>query len=104
MVDNINTLCQSQFRPKRPWHTGELEVYLYSFFNVGARWEWVANSTIRLLYLQQKARGPILQKAGWSSRLVRKVTENYADTGARKSEPTSLQQVAITTEQSRPPQ
>jgi hypothetical protein len=27
-----------------------LEVWLYSFFNLGARWGWVVNSTPRPLY------------------------------------------------------
>jgi len=29
---------------------GEADVYLYSFFNLGARWGWVVNATPRLLY------------------------------------------------------
>jgi len=104
VVGNNNTLYQSQSSPKRQKRTGGVEVYLCSYFNLGARWEWVANATIRLLHILQKARESVLQKAGRSSTLVWKVTENSADTGARKPEPISLQQASKPTEQSRLPQ
>jgi hypothetical protein len=28
----------------------EVEVQLYSFFNLGVRWRWVVNATLRPLY------------------------------------------------------
>jgi hypothetical protein len=36
-----------QYRPLRP--RGGVEVWLYSFLNLGARWEWVVNATTRPL-------------------------------------------------------
>ena len=36
-----------------------LEVYLYSFFNLGSRWGWVVNSTPRPLYPWEKDPVPI---------------------------------------------
>jgi len=39
------------------------EVYLYSFFNLGARWGWVVNATTRLLY-PGKDPVPIVYEAG----------------------------------------
>ena len=38
--------------PRRPG--GEREVYLYSFFNLGARWVWVVNDTPRPLCLRER--------------------------------------------------
>jgi hypothetical protein len=31
-------------------HIGAIEVYLYSLFNLRAKWRWVVNTTLRLLY------------------------------------------------------
>jgi len=39
-------------RPRRP--VRGVEVYLYSFFNLGVRWVWVVNSTPRPLYPQER--------------------------------------------------
>ena len=33
---------------------GGVEVYLYSFFNLGDRWGWVCNATSRPLYPQER--------------------------------------------------
>jgi hypothetical protein len=32
----------------------EVEVWLYSFFNLGARWGWVVNATLRPLYPRER--------------------------------------------------
>ena len=44
-------------------HTGEVEVWLYSFFNLGARLRWVVNGVSQLLCLRQRP-VPVVQKAG----------------------------------------
>jgi hypothetical protein len=31
-----------------------IAVYLYSFFNLGARWRWVVNATPRPLYFRER--------------------------------------------------
>jgi hypothetical protein len=36
---------------------GGVEVSLYSFFNLGARWGWVVNATPRPLYLRERDLG-----------------------------------------------
>ena len=35
------------------WHRGGLQVQLYSFFNLRAKWRWVFNSTPRPLYSRE---------------------------------------------------
>ena len=45
-------------------------LYLYSFFNVSARWEWVVNATPRLLHPRERSPVPILQEAGWATETV----------------------------------
>jgi hypothetical protein len=37
-----------------------VEVYLYSFFNLGARWECVVNAMFRPLYSREKDPVPIV--------------------------------------------
>jgi hypothetical protein len=37
-----------------------VKVYLYYFFNLGARWGWVVNATLRPLYLRERDGLPIL--------------------------------------------
>jgi hypothetical protein len=37
-------------------HRGEVEVQLYSLFNLGARWGWVLNAMLRPLYLREETR------------------------------------------------
>ena len=41
------------------------EVLLYSFFNLGARWEWVVKATNRSLYLPAMTRHPLYARGGW---------------------------------------
>ena len=43
-----------------------VEVQLYSFFKLGARWRWVVNATHRPLYPRERAQVPIVQEAGWA--------------------------------------
>jgi hypothetical protein len=53
---------------------GGVEVYLNSFFNLGARWGWVVNATPQPLYRQERdpvpiveeAESPRVEKADWS--------------------------------------
>jgi hypothetical protein len=41
-----------------PWtssrHRGRVEIWLYFFLNLGARWEWVVNATPRPLYPRER--------------------------------------------------
>jgi hypothetical protein len=54
-----------KFAQNRPWRSKrEEEVYLYSFFNLGAKWGWVVNSTPRPLSPRQRYPIPIVQEAG----------------------------------------
>jgi hypothetical protein len=53
---------------------GELEVYLYSFSNLGTEWRLVVNTTARPLYPGKETRYSL------SSRLVWTVAENLAPT------------------------
>ena len=54
--------------------TGGVEVQLYSFLNIGARWKWVVNGTPRPFYPQGRDPVPIVQEAGWTSGRVRKIS------------------------------
>jgi hypothetical protein len=63
-----------------PWGPrGGVEAEIYSFFNLGARWEWVVNATPRPLYPHPE-RGPlpIVQEAGWAPGPVCTREENLA--------------------------
>jgi len=54
----------------------EVEVWLYSFFNLGVRWGWVVNTTPWSLYPQEGDPVPTVQEAGWAQgrcRQVRKI-------------------------------
>jgi hypothetical protein len=44
-----------------------VEVYLYCLYNLGARWEWVVNTTRQPLYLHKRKAVAILQEAGWAA-------------------------------------
>ena len=50
--------------PRRP--KGGIEVYFYSFFNLGARCAWVVNATLWPIYPPGKDPVPIVQEAGWA--------------------------------------
>jgi hypothetical protein len=63
----IETANSTLEMPRRP--RGEVEVYLYSFCNLGAGWRWVVNATPRLLYPWEREPVPIAQKAVWASGL-----------------------------------
>ena len=55
-------------KPRR--RRGRAEVYLYAFFNLGARWGCVVNARPRPLYPLRKKPVPILQQAAWAPRLT----------------------------------
>jgi len=40
----------------------EVQVQLYTFFNIGARWGWVVNATPQPPYLQEGDPVPILKE------------------------------------------
>jgi hypothetical protein len=48
--------------PRRP--RGGIEVWLYSFFNLCARWGWVINVTRRGLHSTERGPMPIVKEAG----------------------------------------
>ena len=50
----------------------------YSFFNLGARWGWVANTTPRPLYPKERYPVPILEEVGWVSETVWTGGQNLA--------------------------
>jgi hypothetical protein len=47
---------------------GGVNLYLYSFFNLGAKWMSVVNTTPRPLYHHERYPLPIVQEAGWAPR------------------------------------
>jgi hypothetical protein len=63
-------------------HKG-VEVYLYSFFNLGAAWGWVVNATLRLLYTPGSGPAFIIYEAGCAPEPVWMGAENLAYTGIR---------------------
>jgi len=58
-------------------------VYLHSFFNLGARWGWVVNATLRPLYARERDPVPIVQEVGWASGPAYTGALNLAPTGIR---------------------
>jgi hypothetical protein len=41
-----------------------VEVYIYSFFNLGAKWWWLINATSLHLYPKGKNRNPLYRRLG----------------------------------------
>ena len=72
-----------------------IEVYSYSFFNLGARWRWMVNTTSRPLYLRERPgtnciggwapQGPsgevrkISPPSGFDPRTLQPVASRYTD-------------------------
>jgi hypothetical protein len=74
-----------------PWRLrGGVEVK-FSFFNIGARSGWLANTTLRRLYPQERDPIPIVKEAGWVQEPVWTGVENLALPG---SDPRNVQSVA----------
>ena len=61
--------------------TGGVEVYSYSFFNLGARWVWVVNATPQPLCSRGWDNVPTVQEVGWASGPVWTAAENLPPTG-----------------------
>jgi hypothetical protein len=61
--------------------TRGVEVQLYSFLYLGARWKWVVNGTPRPFYPQRRDPVPIVQDAGWAPGRGWTCVENLAPTG-----------------------
>ena len=78
---HINTQRSPQNRPSRP--RGEVELQLYSFFNLDSRWGWVVNVTTRPLYSRERDSIPFLYEAGWAPEPVWMGAENFASNGIR---------------------
>jgi len=60
----------------------EVEIQLYSFFNLGARYEWLVNAKPRPISLGKRP-GTILQEAEWAPGPERTVAKNVSPTGIR---------------------
>ena len=58
-ITNSVLVCKGKVHPR-----GGLEVQLYSFFNLGARWGWVGNATPRPLYPGKETRYPLNRSLG----------------------------------------
>ena len=54
---------------------------VYSFFNLGTRWEWVVNVTPRSIYTRERDPVNILQKGGRASGPVWTGAKNFSPTG-----------------------
>ena len=73
----------------RPWRPrGRVQVYIYSFFNLGARWGWVVDATSRQLYPRERDPVSFIQEAGWTPGQVWTGGENVATNGTRSSDRT----------------
>jgi hypothetical protein len=55
----------------------------YSFFNLGARWDWVVNATPQPLYPRGRDPARIVQEDSWAPRSVWTGAGNLAPTGVR---------------------
>jgi hypothetical protein len=58
-----------------------MEVQLYYFFNIGARWGWVVNATPRPLYPRERDPVKIVLDARWAPGPVWTNEKNLAPTG-----------------------
>jgi hypothetical protein len=59
---------------------------LYSFFNLGYRWEWMFSTTPRDHYTCERDPTLIVQEAGWTPQPVWTAAENLVPTGIRSSD------------------
>jgi hypothetical protein len=65
---------------------GSVEVQLYSFFNLGARWWWVVNAMPRPVHPRERDPVPSVQEAGWAPGPVWTDAEILACTGIRSTD------------------
>ena len=72
-----------------------LEIWLYSFFNLGARWEWVVTATPRPLYPRDRDPVSIAQEAVWAPGPVWTSAENLAFTGTQTVHPIAIPSTLI---------
>jgi hypothetical protein len=63
-----------------------VELELYSFFNLGARWGWVVNVTRWPLYPWKSGPMPIVQETGWAPAPVWMGAKNLPPTEIRFSD------------------
>jgi hypothetical protein len=83
--ENIKIIIQTSEsspyeRPRRP--RGGVEVELYSFFNLGARWRWVVNAMPRPLYTRERPCTHCIG-VGWGPGPVWTGAKNLAPIGIR---------------------
>ena len=67
--NNNNNKLLPEYRAtslKAQWKVG---VFLYSFSNLSARWEWVVNATPLPLYPRERDQILIIQEAGWARKI-----------------------------------
>jgi len=77
-------LYNSKGKGNLPWrHRWGVQVQLYSFFNLGDRWEGVVKATPRRFYSQEKDTVPALQKNLWAPGQDWTSGENLARTSIR---------------------
>jgi len=55
---------------------GGVEVLLYSFIKLGARWRWLVKAKSMLLYLRERDPVVIVQEGGWIPVPVWRVVQN----------------------------
>jgi len=100
-MEPINSV---QFQPRTVHDEGPeggIEVYLYSFFNLGARCGWVVNATHRPLYHRERPGTRCI--GSWvDPGPVWKGAENLARTGIRSPDRPARSSVAVPTELSGP--
>jgi len=89
----ILTVVSSPYnRPHKP--TEDVEVWLYSFCNIGSRLGWVVNTMPRPLYPRERELLPIEWGIGWVPGSVWTGAENLAPTQIRSR---TVQSVVILT-------
>ena len=60
-AQNVKGTCKGEFRLGTGYENrGRVEIWFYSFFNLGAGLEWMVNATPRLLYPREADPVPIV--------------------------------------------
>jgi hypothetical protein len=91
-------LCLKAFSQKSCFY---VEVYLYSLFNLGARWRWICNPTPRPLYPRERPSTHCIE--GWAG--PRAGLDGCGKSRRHRDPipgPSNTQQVALPTQLSRP--
>jgi hypothetical protein len=85
-VNPLQANFESKVHPVAYHKRTAAEVYLYSVFNLGARWGWVVNATLQSIYPRERDLVPNVQDAGWAPGQICTDAEYLTPTSIRSTD------------------